>query len=165
MLKESEEGILTLDERMRLSMNKLQKTLGYIILIVISVFFFSGMALYETITIDTYLNNLEFEFPMVDDRDIFDHVTQIQYLTIVSIGIVFFALIWLVTNGRKIYGELGELQNQKIRQSYYLTFETTVLHGENSVEKLFNTLRNVFLEIKEAEGKKEKRGKEFKYVN
>ena len=161
VINESEEEVLTLEDRMHLSLNKFRKLVKYIILISIGVFVFSGYAFYEITTIDTFLKSLKFDFPNVDDNSIFYHVEQIQGSVAISIAIAVGVMVWLAVRGSKVVDELNDLQKQKIRQSYYLTFETSVPRGETPAERIFYMVNSVFPEVKQAKRKAEKRGEEF----
>ena len=137
---------------------------GYILLIVFSILFFSGVAFSNIITIDVYLKGLDFDFPKIDDDGtVFLKVTNVFYGTITSVVIVVIAMIWMGLRGRKIWNELSELQKLKIRQSYFLTFETTVPKGKDDAEKIFSIVSKVFPEIKEAIKEAGKKHKKFQY--
>lgn len=163
MLEESEEELFTLDDRMRLSLNKFKKMFSIALIIVIFVFIFSGYGLYEIFLIEIYLGELEVELPLLDDESVSFHATQVESAFEISLVVVIGAIVWMGFRGIKIHKELTYLQQQKIRQSYYLTFETTIPRGENSVERILFMISNVFPEIKEVKTKAEKKGKEFKY--
>jgi len=159
----SEEEIFTLDDRMRLSLNKFKKMFGYTLIIVIFVLFFSGVAFLEITAIDEYLRGLDFDFPKIGDDTVFLKVENVLYGTITSVAIVVAAMIWLGLRGSKIWKELNELQKLKVRQSYFLTFETTVPKGDTPTERIFYMISKVFPEIKEAIKKARKKPKKFKY--
>jgi len=158
---ESKEETLSLEERMHLILNDFGKLISYIILISMAVFLFSGLALYEITTIDNYLNSLDFDFPNVDDESIYYHVGQVQSYTVISIAVVVIAMVWFASRGRKIIKELNFLQKEKIRQSYYLTFETSVPIGQTPIERILYMIRSIFPEIKVAERKRQKKGKKL----
>lgn len=163
MQEVSEEEDFSLEDRMRLSLNKFKKLFTYTLIIVLAIFFFSGYALVEIITIDEYLRGLDFDFPKIGDDTVFYKVENVLYGTVISMGIVVCAMTWLALRGRKIWKELSELQKQKIRQSYFLTFETTVPKGDTPTERIFYMISKVFPEIKEAIKKAEKKPKKFQY--
>ena len=94
--------VFTLEDRMRLSLNKFKKMFSYIQIIVLSILFFSGVAFLEITTIDEYLKGLDFDFPKIGDDTVFLKVENVFYGTIVSVGIVVMAMIWLGLRGRKI---------------------------------------------------------------
>jgi len=117
----------------------------------------------EINAIDGYLKGLDFEFPRIDDNTIFYKIDNVFYGTLISVGIVVIALIWFGSRGRKIWSELDDLQQQKIRQSYFLTFETIVPKGDTPTKRIFYMISKVFPEIKEAVKKAEKKPKNFQY--
>ncbi len=163
MLKESEEELFTLDDRMRLSLNKFKKMFSIALIIVIFVFIFSGYGLYKIFLIEIYLDELEVELPLLDDESVSYHATDVESAFEISLAVVIAAIAWMGFRGIKIHKELTYLQQQKIRQSYYLTFETMLPKGVTSTEKILYMITQVFPEIKEEKKKKEKKGKEFKY--
>ena len=110
-----EEVEFLLEDRMRLSLNKFKKMFSYILIIALSILFFSGYAFVEITTISEYLYGLDFDFPKIGEDTIFLKVENVFYGTITSVAIVVIAMIWLGLRGRKIWKELNELQKQKIQ--------------------------------------------------
>jgi hypothetical protein len=55
------------------------------------------------------------------------------------------------------------MQQQKIRQRYFLTLETAIPEGETTVERVYDILENVLPEIKLAKKNARKKGEKFQY--
>jgi len=159
----SEEEVFTLEDRMRLSLNKFLKLFTWLLIIVLSILFFSGYSFMEINAIDGYLKGLDFDFPSIDDNTIFYKIENVFYGTLISVAIAVITIIWFGLRGRKIWSELEDLQQQKIRQSYFLIFETNVPKGDTPTERIFYMINKVFPEVKEAIKKAEKKPKKFQY--
>ena len=79
-----------------------------------------------------------------------------------TVGMAVFGIL-LIIKSSKFFKELSNMQQQKIRQSYFLAIETTVPEGETSVERVYDILGNVLPEIKLAKKNARKKGEKLQY--
>ena len=69
----------------------------------------------------------------------------------------------LIIESSKFFKKLSRMQQQKIRQRYFLTLETAIPEGETTVERVYDILENVLPEIKLAKKNARKKGEKFQY--
>jgi len=167
MLEKSDYS-LTLDDKMYLAIHEYKRTIGLLTVLVGGGVLFIGYALLLVSTVDSYLSELDFDFLPIDST-VGDNFTVLDH-TLTAIGVLIMGLIFLIGFGvwygiraSKFSRELSEMQKQKIRQSYFLAFETTVPQGKTTVERAFDVLGNALPEIKLAKKEGEGKGKKFQY--
>jgi hypothetical protein len=78
------------------------------------------------------------------------------------VGMAVFGTL-LIIESSKFFKKLSRMQQQKIRQRYFLTLETAIPEGETTVERVYDILENVLPEIKLAKKNARKKGKKFQY--
>ena len=138
---------LNLDDRMYLAIHEYK----LIIFCFTALVAFSGVLIFYTILIS--LETADF----TPTEIISMMFTALICTTIVMA--VFCTL--LIIKSSRFFKELSNMQQQKIRQSYFLAIETTVPEGETSVERVYDILENVLPEIKLAKKNALKKGKKF----
>lgn len=65
----------------------------------------------------------------------------------IVIGLLSFLFLWITYRGQAYKTELKEIENQLIRQSYLVNFETSIPEGETRVDKILNHSSLVFPEL------------------
>ena len=78
------------------------------------------------------------------------------------VGMAVFGTL-LIIESSKFFKKLSRMQQQKIRQRYFLTLETAIPEGETTVERVYDILENVLPEIKLAKKNARKKGEKFQY--
>ncbi|HET8720232.1 MAG TPA: hypothetical protein VFM64_04480, partial [Candidatus Nitrosotenuis sp.] len=63
------------------------------------------------------------------------------------IGLLSFLFLWITYRGNSYKKELKEIENQLIRQSYLVNFETTIPEGETRADKILHHSSLVFPEL------------------
>jgi hypothetical protein len=63
------------------------------------------------------------------------------------IGLLSFLFLWITYRGNSYKKELKEIENQLIRQSYLVNFETSIPEGETKADKILNHSSLVFPEL------------------
>jgi len=83
------------------------------------------------------------------------YITQIwlMYGNGVVIALLSFLFIWVTYRGKAHTEEFESIEQQFIRQSYLVNFETSVPEGETRVEKILNEAIHVFPTLKEVQRK------------
>ncbi len=139
---------LNLDDRMYLAIHEYKSTISFFI------FFMGIIALligYSTLTINS------------DDIPVPDAIWIVTVVLICTAALLIgFGAVVAIRNSR-FFRELSYMQQQKIRQSYFLAIETTVPEGETSVERVYDILGNVLPEIKLAKKNARKKGEKLQY--
>ena len=79
-----------------------------------------------------------------------------------TVGMAVFGTL-LIIKSSNFFKELSRMQQQKIRQRYFLTLETAIPEGETTVERVYDILENVLPEIKLAKKNARKKGEKFQY--
>jgi hypothetical protein len=77
------------------------------------------------------------------------YVTQIWLMASngVVIGLLSFLFLWITFRGQAYKKDLKEIENQLIRQSYLVNFETSIPEGETRVDKILSHSALVFPEL------------------
>lgn len=75
------------------------------------------------------------------------------------IGLLSFLFLWITYRGQSYRKELKAIENQLIRQSYLVNFETSIPEGENRIDKILNHSCLVFPELQSLLGGKTDRKK------
>jgi len=138
---------LNLDDRMYLAIHEYKSTI---------VFFFVFMGIiglligYSVLTINS-------------NYDDFDTIWIVTVVLIGTVAILIGVGAWMIIRNSSFFRELSYMQQQKIRQSYFLAIETTVPEGETSVERVYDILGNVLPEIKLAKKNARKKGEKLQY--
>jgi hypothetical protein len=65
----------------------------------------------------------------------------------VVIGLLSFLFLWITYRGQTYKQELKEIENQLIRQSYLVNFETSIPEGQTRIDKILNHSSLVFPEL------------------
>jgi hypothetical protein len=65
----------------------------------------------------------------------------------VVIGLLSFLFLWITYRGQAYKQELKEIENQLIRQSYLVNFETSIPEGQTRIDKILNHSSLVFPEL------------------
>jgi len=83
------------------------------------------------------------------------YITQIwlMYGNGVVIALLSFLFIWVTYRGKAHTEEFESIEQQFIRQSYLVNFETSVPEGETRVEKILNEAIDVFPALKDVQRK------------
>jgi len=84
------------------------------------------------------------------------YTTQIWLMTSngLVIGLLSFLFLWITYRGHAYKKELKSIENQLIRQSYLVNFETSIPEGETRVDKILNHSCLVFPELQSLLGGK-----------
>jgi hypothetical protein len=77
------------------------------------------------------------------------HTTQLWLMASngLVIGLLSFLFFWITYRGHAYKKELKSIENQLIRQSYLVNFETSIPEGQNREEKIINHSALVFPEL------------------
>jgi len=83
------------------------------------------------------------------------YITQVwlMYGNCVVIALLSFLFIWVTYRGKAHTQEFESIEQQFIRQSYLVNFETSVPEGTTRVEKILNEAIHVFPTLKEVQRK------------
>lgn len=79
------------------------------------------------------------------------------------IGLLSFLFLWITYRGQAYKQELKEIENQLIRQSYLVNFETSIPEGESRTDKILNHSSLVFPELQHLLRKAKPEGKKLPY--
>ena len=138
---------LNLDDRMYLAIHEYKSTISFFIVFMGIIGLLIG---YSVLTINS-------------NYDDSDTIWTATVLLIGTVAILIGVGAWMIIRNSRFFRELSYMQQQKIRQSYFLAIETTVPEGETSVERVYDILGNVLPEIKLAKKSARKKGEKFQY--
>ena len=138
---------LNLDDRMYLAIHEYKSTISFFIVFMGIIGLLIG---YSVLTINS-------------NYDDSDTIWTATVLLIGTVAILIGVGAWMIIRNSRFFRELSYMQQQKIRQSYFLAIETTVPEGETSVERVYDILGNVLPEIKLAKKNARKKGEKFQY--
>ncbi|MBI5145983.1 MAG: hypothetical protein HZA84_02050 [Thaumarchaeota archaeon] len=79
------------------------------------------------------------------------------------IGLLSFLFLWITYRGQAYKKELKTIENQLIRQSYLVNFETSIPEGTTRIEKILNHSSLVFPELHSLLGRDKPEGKKLPY--
>ncbi len=79
------------------------------------------------------------------------------------IGLLSFLFLWITYRGQSYKKELKTIENQLIRQSYLVNFETSIPEGATKTEKILNHSSLVFPELRSMLGRDKSDGKKLPY--
>ena len=79
------------------------------------------------------------------------------------IGLLSFLFLWITYRGQTYKKELKTIENQLIRQSYLVNFETSIPEGTTRIEKILNHSSLVFPELHSRLGRDKSEGKKLPY--
>ena len=138
---------LNLDDRMYLAIHEYKSTISFFIVFMGIIGLLIG---YSVLTINS-------------NYDDSDTIWTATVLLIGTVAILIGVGAWMIIRNSRFFRELSYMQQQKIRQSYFLAIETTVPEGETSVERVYDILGNVLPEIKLAKKNARKKGEKFQH--
>ena len=138
---------LNLDDRMYLAIHEYKSTISFFIVFMGIIGLLIG---YSVLTINS-------------NYDDSDTIWTATILLIGTVAILIGVGAWMIIRNSRFFRELSYMQQQKIRQSYFLAIETTVPDGETSVERVYDILENVLPEMKLAKKNARKKGEKFQY--
>ena len=138
---------LNLDDRMYLAIHEYKSTISFFIVFMGIIGLLIG---YSVLTINS-------------NYDDSDTIWTATVLLIGTVAILIGVGAWMIIRNSRFFRELSYMQQQKIRQSYFLAIETTVPEGETSVERVYDILENVLPEMKLAKKNARKKGEKFQY--
>ena len=138
---------LNLDDRMYLAIHEYKSTISFFIAFMGIIGLLIG---YSVLTINS-------------NYDDSDTIWTATVLLIGTVAILIGVGAWMIIRNSRFFRELSYMQQQKIRQSYFLAIETTVPEKETSVERVYDILGNVLPEIKLAKKSARKKGEKFQY--
>ncbi len=107
----------------------------------------------ENITVLAFLPYSEEVFPAEGIVALFITQIWLMYGNGVVIGLLSFLFIWVTYRGKAHTQEFESIEQQFIRQSYLVNFETSVPEGTTRVEKILNEAIHVFPALKEVQRK------------
>ncbi len=79
------------------------------------------------------------------------------------IGLLSFLFLWITYRGQAYKKELKTIENQLIRQSYLVNFETSIPEGATRIEKILNHSSLVFPELRSLLGRDKPESKKLPY--
>jgi len=79
------------------------------------------------------------------------------------IGLLSFLFLWITYRGQSYKKELTTIENQLIRQSYLVNFETSIPEGATKIEKILNHSSLVFPELHSLLGRDKSEGRKLPY--
>lgn len=79
------------------------------------------------------------------------------------IGLLSFLFLWITYRGQSYKKELKTIENQLIRQSYLVNFETSIPEGATKIEKILNHSSLVFPELRSLLGRDKSEGRKLPY--
>ena len=138
---------LNLDDRMYLAIHEYKSTISFFIVFMGIIGLLIG---YSVLIINS-------------NYDDSDTIWTATVLLIGTVAILIGVGAWMIIRNSRFFRELSYMQQQKIRQSYFLAIETTVPEGETSVERVYDILGNVLPEIKLAKKNARKKEEKFQY--
>ena len=107
----------------------------------------------ENITVLAFLPYTEEIFPAEGIVSLYITQVWLMYGNGVVIGLLSFLFIWVTYRGKAHTLEFESIEQQFIRQSYLVNFETSVPEGTTRVEKILNEAIHVFPALKEVQRK------------
>jgi len=107
----------------------------------------------ENITVLAFLPYTEEVFPAEGIVALFITQVWLMYGNGVVIGLLSFLFIWVTYRGKAHTQEFESIEQQFIRQSYLVNFETSVPKGVTRVEKILNEAIHVFPTLKDVQRK------------
>jgi uncharacterized protein YnzC (UPF0291/DUF896 family) len=107
----------------------------------------------ENITVLAFLPYSEEIFPAEGIVSLYITQVWLMYGNGVVIGLLSFLFIWVTYRGKAHTQEFESIEQQFIRQSYLVNFETSVPEGTTRVEKILNEAIHVFPTLKEVQRK------------
>jgi len=107
----------------------------------------------EDITVLAFLPYTEEVFPAEGIVSLYITQVWLMYGNGVVIGLLSFLFIWVTYRGKAHTLEFESIEQQFIRQSYLVNFETSVPEGTTRVEKILNEAIHVFPALKEVQRK------------
>ncbi len=107
----------------------------------------------ENITVLAFLPYSEEVFPAEGIVALFITQIWLMYGNGVVIGLLSFLFIWVTYRGKAHTQEFESIEQQFIRQSYLVNFETSVPEGTTRVEKILNEAIHVFPTLKDVQRK------------
>jgi uncharacterized protein YnzC (UPF0291/DUF896 family) len=107
----------------------------------------------ENITVLAFLPNSEDVFPAEGIVALYITQVWLMYGNGVVIGLLSFLFIWVTYRGKAHTLEFESIEQQFIRQSYLVNFETSVPEGATRVEKILNEAIHVFPTLKDVQRK------------
>ena len=142
MSEQEEDYEFTLNEKMHLSLNQFKKLMGRLFLILFGTLVLSGLIIWNTNDVLSFLNSDgSGNLPISEAEGIYLYVILIVIITVVMIA-------WYGIRGISILRDLGNLNNQFVRQSYLQNIETVRPVGKTREEKLLSQLTVVFPEVR-----------------
>jgi len=107
----------------------------------------------ENITVLAFLPYSEEVFPAEGIVALFITQVWLMYGNGIVIGLLSFLFIWVTYRGKAHTEEFESIEQQFIRQSYLVNFETSVPEGATRVEKILNEAIHVFPTLKDIQRK------------
>jgi len=107
----------------------------------------------ENITVLAFLPYSEEIFPAEGIVSLYITQVWLMYGNGVVIALLSFLFIWVTYRGKAHTQEFESIEQQFIRQSYLVNFETSVPEGTTKVEKILNEAIHVFPALKEVQRK------------
>ncbi len=107
----------------------------------------------EDITVLAFLPYTEEVFPAEGIVSLYITQVWLMYGNGVVIGLLSFLFIWVTYRGKAHTLEFESIEQQFIRQSYLVNFETSIPEGTTRVEKILNEAIHVFPALKEVQRK------------
>jgi hypothetical protein len=94
-----------------------------------------------------FVPNSNQAFPTESILNMYTTQTWLMASNGLVIGLLSFLFLWITYRGNAYKKELKEIENQLIRQSYLVNFETSIPEGESRVDKILNHSALVFPEL------------------
>jgi len=107
----------------------------------------------ENITVLAFLPYSEEIFPAEGIVALYITQVWLMYGNGIVIGLLSFLFIWVTYRGKAHTLEFESIEQQFIRQSYLVNFETSVPEGATRVEKILNEAIHVFPTLKDVQRK------------
>ena len=107
----------------------------------------------ENITVLAFLPYSEEIFPAEGIVALYITQVWLMYGNGVVIALLSFLFVWVTYRGKAHTQEFESIEQQFIRQSYLVNFETSVPEGTTRVEKILNEAIHVFPTLKEVQRK------------
>ena len=107
----------------------------------------------ENITVLAFLPYSEEIFPAEGIVSLYITQVWLMYGNGVVIALLSFLFVWVTYRGKAHTQEFESIEQQFIRQSYLVNFETSVPEGTTRVEKILNEAIHVFPTLKEVQRK------------
>jgi len=107
----------------------------------------------ENITVLAFLPYTEEIFPAEGIVALYITQVWLMYGNGIVIALLSFLFIWVTFRGKAHTQEFESIEQQFIRQSYLVNFETSVPEGETRVEKILNEAIHVFPTLKDVQRK------------